>query len=342
MRHVLVAAAAVFFMLAVAASGASSFEVRKVSETATTITLGWDAQPGADGYRFYADGVAVSRTFDPARVTVKYAKGPAVFKVEVLHVAAGNTGSYPPPVTPPPPPGNVLELSGTMSATVFQQKVAAAAAGSLTVRPAGGQSSFKVTGEVSFTRANVTIQHADLDEILIEASADNVTIEDSFLNFFYLRSGGVDRFTLQRSTIDGEYRNNQNWMYDATNFRFLGNTFRRFDDQSDPNNHSEAIFVAAGNRNGLIEGNMFDNNGRTGHLFFSWWGGSETDSSTWPRDICVRGNTFTNTHGAYDIQYRQEFPSSWPLFIEPPPSNTWSAVNGGSSFPTRACHASFG
>ena len=86
-----------------------------------------------------------------------------------------------------------------------------------------------------------------------------------------------------------------------------------------------------------------DNSGRTGHLFFSWWGGSDTDSSTWPRDICVRGNFFNNTHGYYDVQYRQEFPSSWPLDIEPAPSNTWSSsgVGSGSSFPTRACPAGF-
>jgi hypothetical protein len=69
------------------------FDVRKVSETASTITLGWDRQAG-DGYRFYRDGVAVSRTFDPARVTVRFAKGHD-YRVEVLKVTTGISGVYP-------------------------------------------------------------------------------------------------------------------------------------------------------------------------------------------------------------------------------------------------------
>jgi hypothetical protein len=70
------------------------FDVRKVSETSTTVTLGWDRQSG-DGYRFYRDELAVSRTFDPSRVQVRFLKGSG-YRVEVLHVSAGISGVYPP------------------------------------------------------------------------------------------------------------------------------------------------------------------------------------------------------------------------------------------------------
>lgn len=335
-RNLAIAVGAAFLMLAGAATAL-------ILDTNQSL---WSTLESASLYQRYAR----DNPNESARVKNYWLNGgakPSVatsfgrFLVEVSEDRAPTTTqpptTTPPTTTEPPPAGNTLLLSGTMTASVFQQKVGAAPSGALTVRPAAGQPSFTVTGEVTLTRANVTVQHGNFADFLIEGSADNTTVEDSHLLSFYARQGGVNNLLLQRNMFDGEYRVNQNWMYDATNFRILNNTFRRYDDQSDPNNHSEAIFVASGNRNGLIQGNTFDNNGRTGHLFFSWWGGSDSDSATWPRDICVKGNRFTNTHGAYDIQYRQEFPSSWPLYIEPPPSNTWSTVNGGSSFPTKAC-----
>jgi len=77
-------------------------ELRKIAETAATVTLGWDPVPGADGYLFYADGQRVSRTFDPKRRTVKFSKGPASFVVEAVRFARVDAGSWPdtsPPVT---------------------------------------------------------------------------------------------------------------------------------------------------------------------------------------------------------------------------------------------------
>lgn len=337
MKRLLAIAALAFVVLVAGSAAADTFAVTIVSQTSSTITLGWTPQPGY-GYLFSADGVLVSRTNDPSRSQVKFSKNSAnSYDIDVIVKGANGHCCTTPP--PPPPAGNVVEFIGTVPASEFLQRVNSAPAGALTVRPVAGQATFTVNGDVSeFTRANVTIQRAVFrSELLVNASADNLTIEDSKLQFFYLRQGGVANFTLQRSLVDGENVHNQNWMYDASNFRFLNNTFVRFNDTSDPNNHSEAIFVAAGNKDGLIQGNVFDNNGRTGHLFFSWWGGSEANSTTWPTRICVKGNTFRNTNGAYDIQYRQEFPASWPLYIEAPPSNTWSTVNGGSSFPTKAC-----
>ena len=77
--------------------------LRLVSETATTITLGWDPVAGAVGYRFTAEKQAKpSHTWDPSRSTVKFAKGSSWYKVEALE--APQSGSYPPPVVATPLP----------------------------------------------------------------------------------------------------------------------------------------------------------------------------------------------------------------------------------------------
>ena len=73
----------------------------KVSETPTTITLGWDPVPGADGYLFYKDGVRVSKTFDPNRRTVQFSK-PGTYRVEAVAYNVIGIGNY-----PPPPPRNL-------------------------------------------------------------------------------------------------------------------------------------------------------------------------------------------------------------------------------------------
>jgi hypothetical protein len=96
----------------VASDDDGSFELRKLAETSTSITLGWDRQDG-DGYRFYKADVAVSRTFDPARVQVRFGKA-ASYRVEVLHVSSGVSGVWPPPEPPPatttePPPTTIPE-----------------------------------------------------------------------------------------------------------------------------------------------------------------------------------------------------------------------------------------
>ena len=74
-------------------TGPQCFDVRKVSETSTTITLGWDRQQ-TDGYRFYRNNVPVARTFDPSRTTVRFSK-PGTYRIEALNVTAGISGIYP-------------------------------------------------------------------------------------------------------------------------------------------------------------------------------------------------------------------------------------------------------
>lgn len=69
-----------------------SLPLTKLSETQTTITFGWTPVEGCIGYRFSADGVRKSHTWDSARSNVKFAKGSGVYKVEAL--MPGPWGEY--------------------------------------------------------------------------------------------------------------------------------------------------------------------------------------------------------------------------------------------------------
>jgi len=69
----------------------------KLSETATTITLGWTPIPCL-GYVLYADGVRKSNSWDPLKSSWKTAKATEI-KVVALGTAA--EGVYPPLVPPP-------------------------------------------------------------------------------------------------------------------------------------------------------------------------------------------------------------------------------------------------
>lgn len=79
-------------------------QIRKVGETATSITLGWDLVPGADGYRFYSAGVLRSKTMDPKRKTVKFSKGQEPYRIEAVVLTPVDSGTWPAQPPPPPPP----------------------------------------------------------------------------------------------------------------------------------------------------------------------------------------------------------------------------------------------
>lgn len=90
------AVAAVVF--SASASSADTFTVVLVSQTNSTVTLGWTPQPGY-GYLFSLNGQLVSRTNDPSRSSVKFSKGTS-YDIDVI--VKGANGHYP-PVAPPPP-----------------------------------------------------------------------------------------------------------------------------------------------------------------------------------------------------------------------------------------------
>jgi hypothetical protein len=77
-----------------------SIDIRKVSETATSITLGWVPVAGADGYRFYSAGVLRSKTMDPSRDKVQFSKGAEPYRIEAVILTPIDEGVYP-AVAPP-------------------------------------------------------------------------------------------------------------------------------------------------------------------------------------------------------------------------------------------------
>lgn len=77
-------------------------EIRKIAETATSITLGWDPVPGCDGYIFYSAGVRRSKTMDPSRRSIKFSKGMEPYRVEAVRLSVIAFDEYPDPVKPPP------------------------------------------------------------------------------------------------------------------------------------------------------------------------------------------------------------------------------------------------
>ena len=70
-----------------------SLPLTVISQTATTITLGWIPVSGAAGYRFLIDGVATSTTMDPNRKSVKFGLKVGQHKYEVRALMYGVSGS---------------------------------------------------------------------------------------------------------------------------------------------------------------------------------------------------------------------------------------------------------
>ncbi len=88
-----------------------SLALTKLSETDTTITLGWSPPAGVAGYRFTAEKQAKpSHTWDPSRSSAKFSKGSSWYRVEALGVSVIGSYSASSPPPPPPPPGGTKTL----------------------------------------------------------------------------------------------------------------------------------------------------------------------------------------------------------------------------------------
>lgn len=96
MRRLLICVIALFAFSAFTANAAFAFDVHLISETSTTITLGWDAQPGF-GYIFSANGSEVSFTRDASRTTVTFSKGADSYDVDVIQKGENGHFVYVPP-----------------------------------------------------------------------------------------------------------------------------------------------------------------------------------------------------------------------------------------------------
>jgi hypothetical protein len=226
--------------------------------------------------------------------------------------------SPPPTPTPSPPavgPGGAVTLSGSYSPSAFFQAVAVAPAGPVTVR-----GSYTITGNVAISRSNLRIEGATVQgEVDFGSGASGSSLVDSSAMGFSIT--GADNILLQGNTFDGQGRNNQNIIWDQPagntpdGFVIRGNVFRNFYiDGGDV--HSEALYIGY-STNGLIENNTFTNNGNTSHIFFTWFGNTANPATSYPRNMCVRGNTFGPTHGAYyDVNLRGEIPVSANIKVQ--------------------------
>lgn len=106
----LVLVALVAVILVIPAAG-SSFDLRLVSQTGSTITLGWDQQDDVAAYTFYANGTRVSHTFDGNRTTVTFGKvaGCVVNCYGVEDLRSDGISNYPLAVIPPPPGAKITQ-----------------------------------------------------------------------------------------------------------------------------------------------------------------------------------------------------------------------------------------
>lgn len=217
-------------------------------------------------------------------------------------------------VAPPPPTGNVIEFTGTISYATLQSAVDNAAPGPLTVRhPTGGQ--FTVAnGNLVLRRQDLTIQ----DMIL----TDGDLYTDRFMQLAGATAHTSDRFTLKNSTIhcahidgvDGWTWDNVSHLYRgvtydgyaagtvvnrASNWTIKNSFFSGSHVIANESQHSEALFFGAGSTNILIQDCTFDDNGTTGHMFWSWFDFNPFGNSPTPTNICVHGCHFTRVHNPW-------------------------------------------
>lgn len=210
--------------------------------------------------------------------------------------SATDTDETDPAPPPPPPTGQTM-----ITPSQFQSMATSGA----TI------SNVHVTGSVSVGATNVAVSNCTIDgEIDFNPGAGGSSIQNCAVMGFNVF--GADGIQILNNQFDGKGQNNQNILWDQpsgnspSNWVIRGNDFRNFYIGPCCNVHSEALYVGYSDH-GLIENNTFENNGTTSHIFFTWFGNLASPPASNPHDICVRGNTFGATAGAYfDINMRGE------------------------------------
>jgi hypothetical protein len=222
-----------------------------------------------------------------------------------------------------------------VSPATVQQRLLEAPAGVVTVRPAAGASA-TITGNISLSRASVTLETLTINGVVeFLAGANGSRLSNSTARGFAIR--GADGIVIEGNTLDGQGQVAQNWIHDTSssqvpdNWVIRNNQIRNYYVAGSSTAHTEGIFVGY-STTGLIEGNTFTNNGTTAHLFFSWFGATANPATSYPRNICVRSNTFNKTYANYyAIQFRTEIPTSANIKIAP--SNVFNNVGAPSANP---------
>ena len=200
--------------------------------------------------------------------------------------------------TPPTPTGT----KETISPSLFRSRATAGA----TIQ------NVVVTGDVDISNANVTVTNATIQGgISFGKGSTGSKLLNSYAEHVSIWS--LDNIVLDGNSFDGHGQVKDGiTMWDdpagdpPSGWVFRNNDFRNFYVASDSSAHSQAIYIGY-STNGLIEGNTFENNGTTAHIFFTWWGETANPSTSYPRNICVRNNTFEDGSSVfhyYDVNFR--------------------------------------
>lgn len=284
----------------------SDLTLTKLSETVTTVTLGWTPPPACRGYRFEANGKR-SSTLDGTRSSVKFAK-PGPYKVEALGTLA--SGVFPPP--PVPPPSSVETITPAQFAVL--------------VKPGAVIRDKKVSGAIGWSVPDVTLINVEFDTVDLNPGADGAQLLGVTGRAFYV--WGVNGWLIgQDSVFDGKGVTADCKLWDkdgvvGRDWTVADSTFRNYfvPNIGQPGaDHCQAIFVGS-SLEGTIVNNRFDNNGNTAHVFVSTWGYNAYEGKpvTVP-SVVVKGNTFGDTHGAYFAVnvHSGEIPLYADVFVEP-------------------------
>lgn len=156
-----------------------------------------------------------------------------------------------------------------------------------------------------------------------DATCDGCSLLNSEIRTFSI--WGADGVLIEGNVIDAR-EGSGNWTdssvemqdspaYDGgTNITIRNNTFRDFyTGESAPNDHGECLNIGGWTDGLLVEGNTFTSCGNSSLIFFTFFGFSsiapnnEPAANTYPRNVCVRNNTFGDHLGAFvDVDFRSE------------------------------------
>jgi hypothetical protein len=213
---------------------------------------------------------------------------------------------------------STLHAPATSEAASLERAIAAMPPGPVIVRPARDQASFEVVDDMTLRRPSVSIERARLAGLEFAPESSGSRLVRSSAMGFGIR--GADDIVLDDNAFDGKGLDPQNTIWDAhgdvpDGWIIRNNTFQNYY-LDDGESHSEALFVGY-SAHGLIENNVFTNNGNTAHIFFTWFGDTADPTTSYPRDICVRGNVFNRRHTAFfDVNFREEIPSTAHITVQ--------------------------
>ena len=160
----LIALLSVAALVMCASAAAADFPLRVVSQTATTITLGWDARANVVNYTFYANGSRVSNSYNGNLTQITFGKvancTTPCYVVQSL--VSDGQGGY--PSSTPPPPVDVCPNIPGDQATIPPGMIKDANGNCVTPPPPSGNNlvlpantTWRCTGRVDYDLVKVNI-----------------------------------------------------------------------------------------------------------------------------------------------------------------------------------------